>query len=184
MFRRGALSRRCSWVHLQPRRSEVEKEECRHHEAKEHSENYGFHLRLSRRLGLKRFPGFEEDIQRPIHHSEVQPLFHPGFESSEDRIGCHWIIYFHVIAEPPPSPGCFQNILSRDLPVFNHGYSTRTALTLPAVYAGRRLADAFETQHVARKDEAVARRQLFEEIFLHAPQIAAARAGRFALRLN
>src|SRR5450432_2967221 len=123
MFRRGALSRRCSWVHLQPRRSEIEKEECRHDEGKKHSENYGFHLRLARPFGLERVPGFEEDIQRPIHHSEVQPLFHPGFERSEDRIGCHWII-------------CFHDILGRDLPVFNHGYSTRTALTLPAVSAG------------------------------------------------
>ena len=123
-------------MHLQPRRGEIEEQECRNYEAKEHSENQGFHLRLAPPFGLKRVPGFEEDIQRPIHHSEVQSLFHPGFERSENRIGCHWIIYFHVIAEPPPSPGCFQNILGRDLPVFNHGYSTRTALTLPAVSAG------------------------------------------------
>ena len=123
-------------MHLQPRRGEIEEQECRNYEAEEHSENHGFHLRLARPFGLKRVPGFEEDIQRSIHHSEIQSLFHPGFERSEDRIGCHWIIYFHVIAEPPPSPGCFQNIFGCDLPVFNHGYSTRTALTLPAVSAG------------------------------------------------
>ena len=63
-------------------------------------------------------------------------MFHPGFERSEDRIGGHWIVNFHVIAERPPSPGCFQNILGRDLPVFNHGYSTKTALTLPVASAG------------------------------------------------
>src|ERR1035437_4615421 len=94
MLRRGALSRRCSWVHLQPRRSEIEKEQCRHHEGKKHSENHRFYFRLARPFGLKRVPRFEEDIQRPIHYSQVQSLFHPGFERSENRIGGHWIIYF------------------------------------------------------------------------------------------
>ena len=106
------------------------------HEGKEHSENHGFHLRLATSFGLERVFGFEKDIQRPVHHAEVQSLFHPGFERSEDLIGGHWIIHCHLIAERPPSPDCLQNILGRDLPVFDHGYSTRTALTLPAVSAG------------------------------------------------
>ena len=97
---------------------------------------YGFHFWLACSLRAQKGFWFEEDIQRPIHHTEVRSLFHPGFERSEDLIGGHWIVYCHFVAERPPSPGCFQNILGRDLPVFNHGYSTRTALTLPAVSAG------------------------------------------------
>ena len=93
-----------------------------------------FGLRCS--FGLKWVSGFEEDIQRPVHHSEVRPLFHPGFERSEDLVGRHRIIHCHLITERPPSPDCFQHILGRDLPVFSHGYSTRTALTLPAASAG------------------------------------------------
>ena len=86
--------------------------------------------------GSKGISRFEEDIQRPVHHSKVQPLFHPGFERSEHLAGCHRIIHCHLITERPPSPGCIQHILGRDLPVVSHGYSTRIALTLPAASAG------------------------------------------------
>src|SRR5260370_32497097 len=89
VLRQGELSRRRSWVYLQPRCGEVEEQECRRHNGKEHPEYYGLPLRLACSLWLEWISRFEKNIQRAVHHSKILALFHSGFERSEHLAGGH-----------------------------------------------------------------------------------------------